>query len=71
MIAVSGTELPGIRSRSMECRSSGFVAVPGNERSEFGRDIRDGSAKRDLEACSESLEILIQGPQYGVGSQQH
>jgi hypothetical protein len=29
------------------------------------------SAKRDREACSESLEILIQGPQYGIGSQQH
>jgi len=38
---------------------------------EFGRNIRDCSAKRDPEACSESLEILIQGPQYGVGSQQH
>jgi hypothetical protein len=29
------------------------------------------SAKRDLEARRESLEIIIQGPQYGVGSQKH
>lgn len=35
------------------------------------RDTCCNLGKRAIETCSERLEIPIQGPQHGVGSQQH